>query len=180
MSDSNIITAREGNAASARARRTRLARKYRPQEIDLLLVAEAPPAALDRYFYFSDVATQDSLFRYVVRTVLTTEPRRDRKKEQLEALQRAGVFLVDLSLDPDFGPLSGYVSGLIRRIRALKPRRIILVKASVYDAAFAALNDACLPVLDARIPFPGSGHQIEFEKAMRLALKRKPSKGTGC
>jgi hypothetical protein len=29
-----------------------------------------------------------------------------------------------------------------------------------------------LPVVDGRIPFPGSGHQIEFEEAMSKALKR--------
>lgn len=50
----------------ARARRERAARQYKPTKVDLLLVAEAPPSALDRYFYFPDVREQDSLFRYVV------------------------------------------------------------------------------------------------------------------
>jgi hypothetical protein len=31
------------------------ARRYRPERIDLLLVAEAPPPADDRYFYFEHV-----------------------------------------------------------------------------------------------------------------------------
>jgi hypothetical protein len=44
-------------------RRARAARRYRPEKVDLLLVAEAPPSALDRYFYFEDVSEQDSLFR---------------------------------------------------------------------------------------------------------------------
>ena len=51
-------------ADAARRRRDRAARKYRPKQVELLLVAEAPPAALDRYFYFEDVREQDSLFRY--------------------------------------------------------------------------------------------------------------------
>jgi hypothetical protein len=38
--------------------------------VELLLVAEAPPSALDRYFYFEDVPVQDSLFRYVARAIL--------------------------------------------------------------------------------------------------------------
>ena len=52
-------------AAVARRRRREAARRYKPEQIDTLLVAEAPPTALDRYFYFDDVQTQDSLFRHV-------------------------------------------------------------------------------------------------------------------
>ena len=51
--------------ATALRRRRRTAERYKPAEIDLLLVAEAPPGALDRYFYFEDVREQDGLFRYV-------------------------------------------------------------------------------------------------------------------
>jgi hypothetical protein len=42
-------------------------------------VAEAPPSALDRYFYFADVRDQDRLFRYVVETVLGATPSRSHK-----------------------------------------------------------------------------------------------------
>jgi hypothetical protein len=45
----------------ASRRRAQAAKKYRPAFVKLLLVAEAPPSALDRYFYFEVVATQDSL-----------------------------------------------------------------------------------------------------------------------
>jgi hypothetical protein len=69
----------------ARRRRERAARKYRPSKVKLLLVAEAPPAALDRYFYFEEVPQQDSLFRYVARSVLKTEPSRTNKQSYLPA-----------------------------------------------------------------------------------------------
>jgi hypothetical protein len=36
----------------ARARRELAAQRHKPEKVDLLLVAEAPPASLDRYFYF--------------------------------------------------------------------------------------------------------------------------------
>ena len=36
--------------------------RYRPNEIRVLIIAEAPPCALDRFFYFEDVKKQDSLF----------------------------------------------------------------------------------------------------------------------
>src|SRR5205823_6407163 len=50
---------------AARARRRQAAERYRPDVVDLLLVAEAPPSAPDRFFYFEHVTTHDSLFRYV-------------------------------------------------------------------------------------------------------------------
>jgi hypothetical protein len=43
------------DAREARKRREEAAARYRPDSVDLLLVAEAPPSALDRYFYFEDV-----------------------------------------------------------------------------------------------------------------------------
>jgi hypothetical protein len=52
-----LVSSRE--AAQAR-RRDAAARRYRPETIQLLLIAEAPPSALDRYFYFEDVPDHDS------------------------------------------------------------------------------------------------------------------------
>jgi hypothetical protein len=37
---------------AARRRREELSAKYRPDQVRLLLVAEAPPTDLSRYFYF--------------------------------------------------------------------------------------------------------------------------------
>jgi hypothetical protein len=79
-------------------RRRSAAARYKPAEIDLLLVAEAPPKALDRYLYFEDV-----------------------------------------------------------------------------PAACRALADAGLPGGDVRIPFPGSGRQLEFVEAFRRALQAEPA-----
>jgi hypothetical protein len=157
----------------ARARRTRSARKFRPITIHTLLVAEAPPAALDRYFYFPDVRTQDALFRYVYEGVLGRKPTREAKTAQLTELKQHGLFLIDLSEDP-LGemPLKAFVPDLVRRCQRLNPHRIILIKATVYDAAFAALREAGLPVVNERIPFPGSGRQREFVRAFGRALAR--------
>jgi hypothetical protein len=158
--------------AQARERRRTAAERYRPSEIRLLLVAEAPPAALDRYFYFPDVTTQDSLFRYVARAVLGWEPTRQNKRELLEALKGRGVFLIDLQEEPRDGtPLGRYVPWLIERCRTLRPTRIILIKATVYDAAYIALLGAGLPVSSVRVPFPGSGRQREFLAAFARALE---------
>jgi hypothetical protein len=141
--------------------------------IDLLLVAEAPPASLDRYFYFPNVGEHDSLFRYVTRVALARTPTRDNKVELLRELRDRGIFLTDLSPDPlDGHPLTSFLPGLIRRCRGLDPRAIILIKASVYDAAYRELASAGLPVIDERVPFPGSGQQTRFVAAFKRALRR--------
>ncbi len=159
----------------ARRRRERAARKYRPDDVKLLLVAEAPPAALDRYFYFADVPEQDSLFRYVARAILKTEPTRNNKAELLAQLRDKRVFLIDLTRDPVSGEsLATEVPALLTRIRKLDPHKIILIKANVYDLAQRTLAEAGLPVVDERIPFPGSGQQRQFEIAFERALRRSP------
>ena len=63
-------------ANEARRRREQAAAKYRPEVVELLLIAEAPPSALDRYFYFDGVTRHDSLFGHVARAVLGIEPSR--------------------------------------------------------------------------------------------------------
>jgi hypothetical protein len=136
-----------------------------------LLIAEAPPSDLSRYFYFPDVSVQDSLFRNVARSILNTEPDRSNKPFLLERLRHAGIFLIDLSPQPvDGSSLAERVPDLIRRVRRLRPDRIILIKATVYDVAYVPLRDAGLPVLDMRVPFPGSGQQRRFVKAFKQAI----------
>ncbi len=161
--------------AAARRGRERAARRFRPAHVTLLLVAEGPPNALDRYFYFTDVQRQDSLFRYVVKGLLGAEPTRANKKSLLERLEESGVFLIDLWEDPvDGGSLAAQVPDLIERCRALAPERIILIKTTVYDIAHRALREAGLPVVDERIPFPGSGQHRKFEEAFARALAKSP------
>ena len=69
----------------AAERRAVAAAKYRPEQVQLLLVAEAPPAALNRYFYFEDVRDQDSLFRHVVRSVAGRRALASREGESARA-----------------------------------------------------------------------------------------------
>jgi hypothetical protein len=145
-------------------RRAAAARHWRPAHIRLLLVDEAPPSAPDRYFYFDDVETHDSLFRHVVRGVLGVEPSRD-KRPLLAELRDAGVFLVDACPGP-FGDrrerLPECLPGLVRRIRRLRPEQVLLIGTPLYDAAYRTLAAAELPVIDARLPYPGSGQQRRF------------------
>lgn len=153
--------------------RKEAAERYRPDPVRLLLVAESPPRALDRYFYFEDVTVQDSLFRYVVRSLLDEEPTRARKPELLGRFRDEGVFLIDLKPDPmNDRSLRHHVPDLVSRVLDLAPRSVILIKATVYDAAFGPLRVNGLPVVDERIPFPGSGQQKRYEQAMARALDK--------
>lgn len=159
-------------AADWRRIREKAAAQFQPRNVRLLLVAEAPPSALDRYFYFPDVSTQDSLFRYVVRLVLGIEPARRSKVHELVQLQAAGVFLIDLCVDALSGQnnLRSCVPGLVARAANLDPDHIIVIKTRVYDEVAHTMREAGLPIVNARIAFPGSGQQRRFEFEMRAAL----------
>jgi hypothetical protein len=139
----------------------------------VLLVAEAPPSAVDRYFYFPNVREQDSLFRYVARGMLAREPTRSNKTALLARLCDAGVFLIDLCVRPigDAADLSYCVADLVQRASALAPEHIILIKMTVYRAALVPLQSAGLPVVDGPIPFPGSGQQLKFVESFDRALR---------
>jgi len=163
-------------ATEARRRRKRAAAAFQPAHVRTLLVAEAPPSALDRYFYFLDVDVQDSLFRHVIEATFGAKPTRD-KLPWLDALKAEGYFLIDLSPDPfhDREVLPPLIPDLIRRCRAFEPERIVLIKANVYDLAYDALRDAGLPVVDVRLPFPGSGQQRRFLELATPILTTNPA-----
>lgn len=151
----------------ARLRRARAAARYKPERVDTLVVAEAPPSALNRYFYFEDVSEHDSLFRHVVQAVLGEKPTRD-KAPYLDELRERGWFLVHLSEDPfdDRAVLPSLVPDLIARCEEIRPRRILLVGAPLYDLVHRPMHASGLPLVDARMPFPGSGQQRRFLDVM--------------
>jgi hypothetical protein len=146
-----------------------------------LLVAEAPPSALDRFFYFEDVDAHDSLFRHVVQAVLGEKPSRD-KAPYLDELSARGWFLVHLSEDPfrDRSVLPLLVPDLLARCEELDPARIILVGAPLYDLLFRPMRAAGLPVVDARLPFPGSGQQRRFLEGFRPLVSDPRSEPAEC
>lgn len=151
--------------------RKEAAELYRPRAVRLLLIAQMPPDELDRYFYFESVPTADHLFRAVVPHLLGEDPARLDKRQQLAALRDQGVFMIDLKPDPcDPKPVRAFVPVLVARARELGPEHAILVKVDVYDAAFEALRDAGIAVVDERIPFPSTGRQTEFASKFRNAL----------
>jgi hypothetical protein len=155
-------------------KRAAAAARYRPAKVRLLIVAEAPPCDVNRYFYFEEVDRHDWLFRYVWEGLTGEKPGREEKASHLAALRDRGVLMIDLHEEnvsqPTMAQLEPQVAGLVERCRKLKPERIVLVKSIVHDAAFEALRDAGLPVVDERIPFPASGQQRKFLEGFKRAV----------
>jgi len=155
------------------AHRHAAASRFRPARVRLLLVAEAPPCASDRYFYFEDVPKHDWLFRYVYEGLTGERPDRRHKAAHLAALRDAGVFLIDLHEEnisaPTATDLRPMVPGLVKRCQALSPQHVVLIKSVVYDVAFGPMVAAGLPAIDVRMPFPSSGQQRVFLEAFGRA-----------
>ena len=165
---------------------------YRPESIDYLIIAEAPPCNEARFFYFEDVKTHDSLFLNVMEVLFPDVKKAYLKKgrptqlkiELLERFREHGFFLLDLTDVPeaarDAKTLAQYVPGLIGRVQSLAHRhtKIIIIKTTVYDLVYKPLVEAGVPgVIDVRIPFPGSGQQTRFKLAFGRALEEAGFQG---
>jgi hypothetical protein len=158
--------------------------KYKPDPINVLLVAEAPPCALDRFFYFEDVKKQDSLFLEIMGILYPEEKQRylrsgrdtSLKKDILGNFQTDGYWMLDLCEIPTSisnGSLDNYVPSLISRLEKLitKNTPIILIKTDVYDSCYDALTAEGYRVVNERMPFPGSGQQKVFREKFKKAIE---------
>jgi hypothetical protein len=158
--------------------------KYRPRHIRVLLIVEAPPCALERFFYFGDVKKQDSLFLEIIGILYPRDKDNYLKsgrdtflKEQiLEKFKSDGYWLMDLSEVPTSiftDPLEGCVPSLLTRLEKYidKSIPIVLIKTNVYDVCYAPLRAKGYHVINERMPFPGSGQQKVFRDKFEKALK---------
>jgi hypothetical protein len=154
-------------------RRKMAARKYAPNRLRLLLVAESPPDDLTRSFYFEEPNSADPVFDAVCEVLFEERPA-GAKVPFLKELKRRGVFLVELKPDAPRGDekLAPYVPPLLINLDTLSPENIILISDEVYEAAFRAIEKAGLPVVDVKVPSPGAGDEASFRNKFRQALVR--------
>lgn len=159
--------------------------KYKPETLKYLLVAEAPPDSLERFFYYDNVRQHDYLFLGVAEALypklkeqfLISGRSSEIKRSILQTLQQDGFYLLDLSelplslLDTD---LQSQLPSLVERINSVVEgnTQIILIKANVYDIAFYYLKAKFENVIDQRITFPGQGGQRKFQDEFKQALKK--------
>lgn len=157
--------------------------KYKPPTIRMLLIAEAPPSNLDRYFYFEDVKTHDSLFLEIMGVLYPEQKKqylasgRDTllKIELLQTFQSDGFWLLNLSEVPfDLTrdtPESCAPSLLARLEKHIdKKTPVILIKSSLHDLCYPILLEHGYTVSRERLPFPGSGQQRVFRNRFRKAI----------
>ncbi len=159
--------------------------KYKPETIKYLLVAEAPPDSLERFFYYDNVRQHDYLFLGVAEALypklkeqfLLSGRSSEIKNSILQTLQQDGFYLLDLSelplslLDTD---LQSQLPSLVEKINSVADdnTQIILIKANVYDIVFYYLKPKFENVIDQRITFPGQGGQRKFQDEFKQALKK--------
>lgn len=154
--------------------------KYRPEHIKLIFIAEAPPCAEDRFFYFEDIPSGDSLFLHIIRAVFPdledwdTKQIRARKEELLYRFMDSGYFLEDSVLQsiPKGTTAKGKElavkdsqAGLIKRLEKYKKStQFVLLSAIAFRVNYKPLKEAGFHILnDFMLPFPGSGQQGKFK-----------------
>lgn len=159
--------------------------KYKPETVKYLLIAEAAPDSIDRFFYYENVRQHDYLFLGVAQALypdlkdnfITSGRSRDIKTSILKNLQADGFYLLDLSelpLSLMAGDLASQLPILFQNVKKVidTKTKIILIKATVYDMAFSFLQQEGIKnLIDVRIPFPGQGGQILFKQKFKEALK---------
>lgn len=158
---------------------------YRPAQIRTLIVAEAPPCALDRYFYFEDVKKQDSLFLEIMGVLypeekdmyLSSGRQTMLKTALLERFMADGFWLYDLCEIPTSiipGPTDKDAEHLLNDLQQhiSKDTPIILIKANVFDLCYDLLYSNGYNVINDRLPFPGSGQQKVFREKFKQALQK--------
>lgn len=162
--------------------------KYLLEKISMLFIAEAPPAAVDRFFYYECVEKHDWLFLGIQKVFepekadiyLNSHRPPFLKKQMLENFKRKGRFLLDLyptaeiikGLSLYVGNCIGTIEQYVAEGRMSKDTPIILIKSTVYDSLYYPLRNKGYNVIDERIPFPSSGQQKRFAESFRRALKK--------
>jgi hypothetical protein len=165
-----------------------LRRKYRPERITVLFVAESPPESSDdqlRFFYNSREERWDYLYRAVMKALFPEEfeYHSGEKEKWLRRFQEAGCYLIDATDRPVNRPspaerrraLELAVEPTLNKIRRLvsPATPIVLVKKNVFYAFNRPLRDAGYNVIhESFLPFPSHGWQGEFLRRCRACLRK--------
>jgi hypothetical protein len=162
--------------------------KYKPARIEYLLVAEAPPTAESkRFFYFENIQNGDSLFLETMKVLYPCDCSdikiiRQQKGEFLERFQRDGFYLIDATNTPMKGftqsekkrEIKNSIDPLIKKIESLvsQQTKVILISSIVYDVCRDRLITEGFDIInDSMIPFP-IRWQIEFRERLASLLRR--------
>jgi len=169
------LSGRRTDASATRALQAELRGRYRPAQVRLLFIGEAPPAS-GRFFYQAD----SGLYRAFLDSFRAILPSMA-EAEFLRAFQSAGCYLIDVCpypvdrMEPHARRAACLASEpeLARQIEELQPQSIATIVRSIRSHAERAADRARWqgPLLD--LPYPGrwSRHRDDFLKKLAPELK---------
>jgi hypothetical protein len=163
--------------------------RYRPVNIDVLWIAESPPAG-GGYFYFEKASGQNpiNLFGETMKALGWWPPGTMMhtgfdKSPYLRRFQESGHFLIDLSPKPVNKGLTNSerkavllsnVDRILQEIEQLDPKKLLLVKKNVFEILYPAIQNSKLKerLLNREfVHFPSDHWQPEFRDEVRRYLK---------
>ncbi len=155
--------------------------QYRPAQIRILFVAESPPAAPDRHFYFEDVTRADTLWVQLTRALYPQEfgqtaQERKRKGVWLQRFQQDGYWMLEAVPNPigkktKEAQIRENTARVLDTIQAAAPRHVVLIATPVYKVLQPPLAGAGISLPQPlAVPFPGHGQQGRFHAAMQATL----------
>lgn len=151
--------------------------QYRPSQISILFVGEAPPAS-GRFFYRAD----SGLYRAFRSAFVTAFPSLE-SSEFLEDFKAMGCYLIDLCESP-VDQLSGGArrricaeseGRLATQIRNLQPGIVVIVVRSIAGNVRRSLKSAGWGGETVELPYPGRWrhHQRAFQEVLVPLLRRE-------
>jgi hypothetical protein len=174
-------------------------RKYRPEKIKLLFIAEAPPAyRFRRFFYFTGLTTGDTLFLEMMKvlypdvvgfgeeksSLFSAKTVRAMKESLLDRFCGDGFYLIDAVEEPmpngaDSAEktrlMRDALPSLRRKVKRLAPERdvpIILIGKITYFVCLQALrNDGYVVLNEGPIAHPAQGNQTKFRPELRRIVQ---------
>jgi hypothetical protein len=153
--------------------------KYRPDQVKVLFIAEAPPSANDRFFYFENVKDKDSLFLHLIRGIYQdvalweVKKIRSNKEQLLLRFMEDGYFLDDAVNQPipqgtsssqKVKRIKENQDDLLARLNQYSDCKIVLLSSTVFNANYSFLSSRYTVVNRFPIPFPSSGQQSNFKR----------------
>ncbi len=161
--------------------RQQATQQYRPDPVRVLFVAESPPAAPDRHFYFTNVPRVDTLWAELTRALYPadfgeTRLERRHKQEWLHMFQQAGYWMIEAVQDPidknrREEQIAANMEYVMQLLHEAQPDHVILIAIPVWKVLQDPIRAAgfSLPQTQA-IPFPGHGHQRRFRDVLSVVL----------
>lgn len=156
-------------------KREALRRRYRPTQVKVLFIGEAPPAS-GRFFYQGD----SGLYR-AVRDTFYAAFQPFPEDPFLEEFRTLGCYLVDLCGEPvDHLPYGARMRircagepRLARAVRLLRPAVVVTLLRSIRANVEWALKKANWSGMRVEPPYPGrwKRHRVEFERQLVPVLR---------